>query len=103
MTDRRILELREWNVLIHGRSEGLRLRRWDMRFFMVSAALLVKVTARILEGLRSNFWRRNAILWVMTLVLPLPAPARMRTGRSISMRAFCCCGFRDFWGWSIVY
>ena len=41
------------------------------------AALLVNVTAISPKGLTTLFWISHEILEVNTLVLPLPAPARM--------------------------
>lgn len=43
------------------------------------AALLVKVTPRMWPGATPRR-RRKAMRWVMTRVLPVPAPARMSTG-----------------------
>ena len=47
------------------------------------AALLVKVMAKILYGLTPNLSMRYAILWVITLVLPEPAPAKISKGPSV--------------------
>ncbi len=45
------------------------------------AALLVNVTARIDSGDTSSAVTSQAILWVRTRVLPLPAPARTSIGQ----------------------
>src|SRR5204862_4121286 len=58
------------------------------------AALFVKVTARMASEGTPFSRTRWAMRWVMTRVLPLPAPARMRTGPSVARTASRCCGFR---------
>ena len=61
------------------------------RSFISAAALLVKVTARMLEG-SMPFWTMYAIRWTMTRVLPLPAPARTRSGPWMVLTALRCGG-----------
>jgi len=65
--------------------------RVRMRRRISSAALLVKVTARMSEGGMPRSMRR-AIRWVTTRVLPEPAPARTRRGPSTWATASCCWG-----------
>src|SRR5579862_4350005 len=58
------------------------------------AALLVKVSARMHPG--SNPWAmRNATREVMTRVLPVPAPARMRSGPAMERTARSWASFRS--------
>ena len=61
--------------------------------FISLAALLVKVTARTDPAL-TPVCIRYAVLMVMTLVFPEPAPARMRRGPSICTTASFCLGLR---------
>src|SRR5437867_13426384 len=82
---------RLWNVEIQ------LLTAWpgssaSVRAFICPAALLVKVTARMRS--EGTPWSRTrwAMRWVMTRVLPLPAPARMRTAPSVASTASRCCG-----------
>ena len=58
-----------------------------------SAALLVKVTARISRSCARPEPTRCAMRWVMTRVLPEPAPARISTGPSVCSTAARCSGF----------
>ena len=58
------------------------------------AALLVKVTARIWSG-ATPFSIRCATREVMTRVLPVPAPARIRTGPSVVSTAWRWGGLRE--------
>jgi len=63
------------------------------RSFISPAALFVNVTARTRSAgtpLRS----RCAMRFVMTEVLPVPAPARTRTGPSVVSTAFFCWALR---------
>src|SRR6185369_11840229 len=57
-------------------------------------ALFVKVTARTAHG----GTLREVMMWamrcVMTRVLPLPAPARIRSGPSVWLTASRCCALR---------
>ena len=57
------------------------------------AALLVNVMARICHGLTFKRSIRYAILCVSTLVLPLPAPANIRSGPSVQKTASFCLSF----------
>src|SRR5215469_12014518 len=65
-----------------------------MRARISAAALLVNVTARMDEGGTCRAVIRCAIRCVMTLVLPLPAPARISTGPSVASTASRCWGLR---------
>src|SRR6185436_19030741 len=67
-------------------------RRAPIRAFISPAALLVKVTARTASEGTPFSRMRWAMRCVMTRVLPLPAPARMRTGPSVASTASRCCG-----------
>src|SRR6266852_825115 len=60
-----------------------------------SAALLVKVTARIFHGATPFSAIRYAIRCAMTRVLPEPAPARISSGPSVCWTAICCSGFKE--------
>src|SRR6202012_3378109 len=79
-------------------------RSADRRDIISRAALLVKVTARIVAGDASPCWMSHAMRVIRTRVLPLPAPARMSAGSLGSVTAACCSGFRlgsgsgFFWG-----
>ena len=64
-----------------------------------AAALLVKVTARILYGDSSSLWISQAILWISTRVLPLPAPARIRELPGGAATASRCRSFRESRRW----
>ena len=64
------------------------------RFRISSAALFVKVMARICDGITSRTFTRYEILWTRTLVLPDPAPARIRTGPSVCRTASFCSLFK---------
>ena len=64
------------------------------RFRISSAALFVKVMARICDGITSRTFTRYEILWTRTLVLPEPAPARIRTGPSVCRTASFCSLFK---------
>ncbi len=58
------------------------------------AARFVNVTARICHGRTPWTPMRYAMRWARTRVLPLPAPARMRSGPSVVVTARACSGFR---------
>src|SRR5439155_3079174 len=87
----------EWNVESHGRSGGTPARRRssETRFCISSAALLVNVTARI-DSAGTPLAMSLAIRNVMARVLPVPAPARMRTGPSVLSAARRCSVFREW-------
>src|SRR3954469_14103730 len=70
-----------WNVLTHIlRATGP--TRASTRWRISSAALLVKVMARMAKGLTPSSSIRWAMRWVRTLVLPEPAPATTSSGPS---------------------
>src|SRR6187397_3650618 len=69
-------------------------RRASVRAFISPAALLVKVTARMASEGTPFSRMRWAMRCVITRVLPLPAPARMRTGPSVVSTASRCCSLR---------
>src|SRR5512133_3822416 len=91
---------REWNVAMVGRSAPsfspsfLRFLGTNCltRSCISRAALLVKVTARMLPGATPRSVR-YAMREVITRVLPVPAPARISTGPCRVMTASRCCGF----------
>src|SRR4030081_932997 len=58
------------------------------------AALLVKVTARILSAATPSLSRYTTRA-VITRVFPVPAPARIRTGPRVVLTASSCCGLRS--------
>ena len=58
------------------------------------AALLVNVTARMWPG-ATPFSIRRATREVMTRVLPVPAPARIKTAPSVVSTACRCCGLSE--------
>ena len=62
------------------------------RVAISSAALLVKVTAQILSGLKSSFWIRYRMRPMRQKVLPAPGPATTSTGPSGASMARRCCG-----------
>src|SRR6201996_8500461 len=75
---------REWNVESHGAAGGEPAlgRKSETRGRISSAALLVKVTARM-DSAGVPLAIRLAMRKVMARVLPVPAPARIRTGPSV--------------------
>src|ERR1035437_1567264 len=82
----------EWKVLRLGaESSGTSSSNATTRSRISRAALLVKVTASTADG---GTWRvvtMCAMRWVMTRVLPLPAPARISKGPSMWLTASLCC------------
>src|SRR5262249_61052146 len=60
-----------------------------------SAALLVKVTASTWRGCTLSTPSSQATRWAMTRVLPLPAPARTRTGPLVACTASRCTGLSE--------
>src|SRR5262245_59076760 len=66
----------------------------DSRVSISRAALLVNVTASTPCGLTRPVWISHAMRVVSTLVLPLPAPARISEGWSGSVTAASCCSLR---------
>src|SRR5580698_10352337 len=65
-----------------------------MRPRISPAALLVKVTARMLWGETFSTWHSHARRWMSTRVLPLPAPASTSTGPSGAVTAWRCASFK---------
>src|ERR1035438_3270830 len=99
---RKIRTQREWKVQMVGReSEALASGVWDlgmslwMRSCISRAALLVKVTARMLAG-GTPLAMRWAMRNVMTRVLPVPAPARISSGPLRVSTAWRCWGLSEF-------
>ena len=72
------------------------LRTPGLRSVMLSAAALVKLATRISSG-RVMQWIRNSMRSVITVDLPVPAPAwTMMNGSRAVMAATCC---RENRGW----
>src|ERR1035438_5229721 len=99
---RKIRTQREWNVQMVGRESGAMAsgvldlgRSLRTRSCISRAALLVKVTARIFPG-ATPLAMRWAMRNVMTRVLPVPAPARIRTGPFNVSTAWRCWGLSEF-------
>src|SRR5471030_1167401 len=67
---------RPWKVPIHMPRVSIG-KSADRRDIISRAALLVKVTPRIVAGDAKPCWISHAIRVVSTRVLPLPAPARI--------------------------
>src|SRR4051812_48742279 len=83
----------EWNVDTHIlRATGP--TRAATRFFISSAALFVKVMARISNGDTPRSLISHATRDVSTRVLPDPAPATMSSGPPGWVTASRCTGFR---------
>ncbi len=83
----------EWNVETHMRWATGPTRALT-RLRISSAALLVKVMARISNGEMCRSVTSQATRWVSTRVLPEPAPAMMSSGPSGWVTASACTGFR---------
>ena len=82
-----------WKVVILPRSwSGNCLR---IRFFISAAALLVKVTQRILAVEMPSISTRYIYRAVSVLVLPEPAPATTRMYPSVVTAASYCWGFNS--------
>ena len=92
MFDLKILMHAEWKV-----ETCMNLASGPTRFSTLSlispAALLVKVTARMLYGFTFLSDMRYAILYVSVRVLPEPAPASIKSGPSGAVTAAACIGF----------
>src|SRR5512142_1364976 len=71
-----------WKVCTQRSAARTSPRRPWSRSRISPAALLVKVTARTCQGMTPSSRTSRAIRWTMTRVLPLPAPARTRSGPS---------------------
>src|SRR5579884_3639821 len=85
---------KEWNVDRTGAASRSGLfSRPSTRSRISSAALLVNVTARTDGPGTRCALTRWAMRWVITLVLPLPAPASSRRGPSTCSAAARCSGF----------
>src|SRR5690348_10970342 len=82
-----------WNVPIQSTPGGAP-RICSTRPRISPAALLVKVTARMEYGEACSAWMSQAMRWVSTRVLPLPAPASTSTGTSGAETAARCASFR---------
>ena len=82
----------EWKVDTHIPRATPPTRR-ATRSFISSAALLVKVIARIAKGETPRSRIRWATRYVSTRVLPEPAPATTSTGPSVTATASRCDGF----------
>ena len=87
---RRMRTQREWNVDRSGRFSGSPdLISLPSLSCISVAALLVNVTPRIRLGVTPD-WISLAIRYVITLVFPVPAPARTsRAPRRVSTADFC--------------
>ncbi len=94
MCRRRIRTQSEWKVEISGCLGNFFPRSTADRSFISSAALLVKVTARMRSG--AMRWRiSSAMRKVTTRVLPVPAPARTSSGPESVLTASFCGGLRS--------
>src|SRR5439155_25320415 len=80
-----------WKVPIQI-APAVRLRRCSTRPRISRAALFVNVTARTSPGTARPCWISHAIRCVKTRVLPLPAPAKIRSGPSPAVTAARCGG-----------
>src|SRR5271167_1147324 len=87
---------REWEVESQGWDGGnpARRRRSVTRVRISWAALLVNVTAKI-DSAETPLAIMLAMRKVMARVLPVPAPARIRTGPSMVSAARRCSGFNS--------
>src|SRR5271166_6338861 len=83
----------EWKVEISGLASVRAPTSDSTRLAISLAALLVNVTARIELGATPRWSIRCAIRYVMTRVLPLPAPASISTGPVAVSTASRCWGF----------
>src|ERR1019366_7008952 len=91
---RSIRTQKEWKVeMFGGESRFASSSSDETRSRISPAALLVKVTARTADGGTRRAVMIYATRWVMTRVLPLPAPARIRSGPSVCITASRCCAF----------
>src|SRR5437762_6921048 len=85
---------RPWNVPIHIPRVFAGVST-DRRRSISFAALLVKVTARIDNGVAWPVASSHAIRVVRTRVLPLPAPARISAEPCGNVTAASCSGLRE--------
>src|SRR3954469_5355348 len=92
----------EWKVLTHiffATGPTSASTRWRIS----SAALLVKVMARMRKGPTPSSLIRWAMRWVSTRVFPEPAPATTSSGPSPCTTASSWSGFRPSAGTDIVH
>ena len=82
-----------WKVETVTSSACLLVNNSATRSFISFAALFVNVTARMCRG-SIPCCIMLAIRWMMTRVLPDPAPAKSKTGPSNVSTAVCCCLFK---------
>src|SRR3990172_3316754 len=83
----------EWKVAMRGGRIPAGSTSSSTRRRISPAALFVNVTARTWRGWTPSTPRRKAMRWAMTRVLPLPAPARTRSGPRVAITASRCTGF----------
>ena len=84
-----------WNVHTHMPRMLLPSRRRSRRSFISRAALLVKVMARICQGMMPRSSSMWAMRYVSTRVLPEPAPASTSSGPSTLSTALFCAGLSE--------
>src|SRR5438477_447885 len=92
MSRRSIRTQNEWKVEMTGLAMLSPPTSFSTRSPISAAALLVNVIAKIDSGMTPLCSIKYAIRYVMTRVLPLPAPARISTGPSVVSTASRCCG-----------
>ena len=90
-----ILTQIEWKVPIHIEEMSSSIKFATLSLISL-AALFVKVIAKILHDGTCDSSIKYAILEVTTLVLPLPAPAKISKGPSVAKRASFCLSFSVF-------
>ena len=90
---RKILTHREWKVPNQGIPSTISPNIEPTRNFISRAALFVNVTARISLGRARFIFIKWTIRVVKALVFPVPAPANIRTGPSITSTAARCDAF----------
>ena len=102
----RILSPREWKVDIVGRLRPLFAMSPITRSRISLAARFVKVIAVICRASAFFLVIRCTILFAITLVFPLPAPAKTSSGVSLCLIAASCCLFnlitRDWCYYALV-
>ena len=92
---------RAWNVPSHTCS-AIGPTMPETRIFISRAALLVKVTARMFQGLASPVATSSARREVSTRVLPVPAPESTSNGPDRVCTASRCGSFRpSSQGWAV--
>src|SRR5262250_97226 len=85
----------EWKVAMRGGRMPAGRTRSSTRRRISSAALFVKVTASTWRGCTPSTPKSQAMRCAMTRVLPLPAPARTRTGPVVACTACCWTGLSE--------